>query len=162
MTSNIGSAHLMEGINSRGEISEPARERVLAELRRHFRPEFLNRVDATVLFKPLQIEEIERIVDLLMKELRGRLAARNITLELTDRARVFVAKEGFDPVFGARPLKRFLQSHLETRLGRAIIAGDVEDGSAIVVDEIGGEISVRTKGLGSAEVGAKGRKTTRH
>ena len=81
---------------------------------------------------------------------------------MTSAARELIARKGFDPVFGARPLKRFLQSHLETRLGRAIIAGDVEDGSAIVVDEIGGEISVRTKGLGSAEVGAKGRKTTRH
>ncbi len=134
MTSNIGSTHLLEGLGADNQIREDAREMVMMELRQHFRPEFLNRVDEIVLFKPLALEEIERIVDLLADELRNRLSIRDITLEITDRGRRHLAERGFDPVFGARPLRRFMQRELETRIGRAIIAGEAPDGASIVVD----------------------------
>ncbi len=113
------------------------------ELRAAFRPEFLNRVDEIVLFKPLRLEEIERIVDLLAEQLRKRLADRHMTLELTEPARRFAAEQGFDPVYGARPLKRFLQRHLETKIGRALIAGDVSDGAHLVVDLEDGDLVVK-------------------
>jgi ATP-dependent Clp protease ATP-binding subunit ClpB len=135
MTSNIGSHLLLEGLTATGEISEDARRAVMAELRRHFRPEFLNRVDDTVLFKPLTLDEIERIVDLLTEDLRRRLADRNIRLEMTEAARALIAREGFDPVYGARPLKRYLQHELETRIGRALVAGEAVDGSTVKVVE---------------------------
>ncbi|MDD4801543.1 MAG: ATP-dependent chaperone ClpB [Syntrophomonas sp.] len=134
MTSNLGSQYLLEGINEQGEISETAREQVMNELHKWFRPEFLNRIDETVLFKPLTLHEIERIVDLMVDDLRGRLQERQINLELSEKARIFIAAEGYDPVFGARPLKRFLQSRLETLVGRALVSGQVVDGSTIQVD----------------------------
>ncbi|MBE0597771.1 MAG: ATP-dependent chaperone ClpB [Desulfuromonadales bacterium] len=135
MTSNIGSPHLLEdGVTADGQIKEGARDRVMRELRTHFRPEFLNRVDDTVLFKPLTLAEIEQIVDLQVEELRRRLASRNLRLELTDAARRFIARTAYDPVYGARPLKRYLQHQLETRLGRAIIAGEIREGMVIEVD----------------------------
>ena len=135
MTSNIGSHLLLEGLTATGEISEDARRAVMAELRHHFRPEFLNRVDDTVLFKPLTLDEIERIVDLLTEDLRRRLADRNIRLEMTEAARALIAREGFDPVYGARPLKRYLQHELETRIARALVAGEAVDGARVRVDE---------------------------
>jgi len=134
MTSNLGSARLLDGIGVGGGISHAAREGVLAELRQHFRPEFLNRVDETVIFAPLGDEEIERIVDLLLVDLGRRLEERGIILELTPAARSFIAREGHDPIYGARPLKRYLQRTIETRLGREIIAGAVGDGSRVVID----------------------------
>ncbi|MGE3539385.1 MAG: ATP-dependent chaperone ClpB [Candidatus Tectimicrobiota bacterium] len=134
MTSNIGSPYLLEGVTRHGEITEEARASVMREMRQHFRPEFLNRVDDIVLFKPLTIEEIKRIVDLLTAELRKRLEDRNIGLVLSEAAREFIARKGFDPVYGARPLRRFLQHELETRIGRALIAGDVHEGAQVVVD----------------------------
>ncbi len=142
MTSNIGSHHLLEGITERGEIRESARDAVMRELRSHFRPEFLNRVDDIVLFKPLTLEEIERIVELQTEDLRKRLVERNIRLELTEAARNLVARQGFDPVYGARPLKRYLQHHLETRIGRAILAGEVKDGATIEVGVKDGDLAV--------------------
>ena len=142
MTSNIGSPHLLEGVDGEGRISEVARDAVQAELRAHFRPEFLNRIDDQVLFKPLLLSEIERIVDLLLAEIRDRLAVRGMSLELSDAARAHIAREGYDPVFGARPLKRFLQRGLETRLARALIAGQVGDGDHLVVDLEDGELTV--------------------
>jgi len=145
MTSNIGSQYLLEGVTEEGEITDEARTRVLAELRAAFRPEFLNRVDDIVMFSPLTIDEIRRIVDLLTEDLRRRLAERDIQLELTPAAVELAARSGFDPVFGARPLKRFLQRELETRIGRAIVAGDVLPGSRLVVDVEGGELVVRTE-----------------
>jgi ATP-dependent Clp protease ATP-binding subunit ClpB len=144
MTSNIGSHHLLEGVRPDGELTDAARDAVMRELRGHFRPEFLNRVDDLVLFKPLTLAEIERIVDLQMADLRRRLAERKISIELTEPAREFVARQGFDPVFGARPLKRFLQHQVESRVGRAIIAGDVGEGSRLVVDVREGELVVDT------------------
>ena len=147
MTSNIGSHHLLEGVRPDGEITDAARDAVMRELRAHFRPEFLNRVDDVVMFKPLTLPEIERIVDLLMADLRRRLAERNITIELSEAAREYIARQGFDPVYGARPLKRFLQHQVESRLGRAIIAGDVGDGSRLKVDLRGGELVVDVEGV---------------
>ncbi len=143
MTSNIGSPHLLEGVGDEGQITEAARNAVNAEMRAHFRPEFLNRVDDIVLFKPLTLEEIKRIVDLLTEDLRNRLADRKIGLELSDSARELVAREGYDPVYGARPLKRFLQHELETKIGRAMIAGEAGEGSRVVVDAGGGALDVR-------------------
>jgi ATP-dependent Clp protease ATP-binding subunit ClpB len=134
MTSNVGSEYLIEGAIAGGEIKPDARARVMAELRTHFRPEFLNRVDDIVLFKPLTQEEIEQIVDLMFDELRGRLADRRITLDVTERARRLIAREGFDPVYGARPLRRFIAREVETRIGRALLGGDVQDGAVIRVD----------------------------
>ncbi|MFY9399690.1 MAG: ATP-dependent chaperone ClpB [Desulfomonilia bacterium] len=140
MTSNIGSQELIEGITERGEISEKARSSVMAELRMHFRPEFLNRVDEIVLFKALTLPEIEQIVDLLVADLQKRLGEREITFSLSEGAREFIAREGFDPVYGARPLKRFLQRELETRLGRALVAGRIMDGSRVRVEVKDGQL----------------------
>jgi len=135
MTSNIGSQHLLDdAVMGSGEISDGARNQVFADLRKHFRPEFLNRVDDTVLFKPLTIGELEKIVELQIADLRKRLEERRISLELSDPARKHIAEAGFDPVYGARPMKRYIQHELETRIGRAIIAGEVSDGSTATVD----------------------------
>ena len=147
MTSNIGSQHLLDGMAPDGSIPEAAREVVYAELRTHFRPEFLNRVDDTVLFKALTLSEIEQIVDLQTADLSRRLAEQGIAIELTESAREFVARSGYDPVYGARPLKRFLQHELETRIGRAIIAGELGENSLIRVDAEGGELQVELQAL---------------
>ncbi|MCL5269366.1 MAG: AAA family ATPase, partial [bacterium] len=144
MTSNIGSVHLTEGVTDRGEIIERARERVMAELRGAFRPEFLNRVDDIVLFKPLRLSEIKSIIDLLMEELRRRLAERHIILRLADAAREQIAREGYDPVYGARPLRRLIQRQIETALGRRIIAGDIRDGSTIEIGVKDGALTFTT------------------
>ena len=133
MTSNLGSTHLLEGIDRAGHISEAARENVLSLLRSQFRPEFLNRVDETVLFKPLSLTEIAGIVGLLLEDLRKRLAVRSIGLSLDEAAGEYIAKEGYDPVYGARPLKRFIQQHLETPLSRMIIAGELPEGATAIV-----------------------------
>jgi ATP-dependent Clp protease ATP-binding subunit ClpB len=130
MTSNIGSRFLIEGVTG-DEIPESVRESVFAELRRSFRPEFLNRIDDLILFKPLSLEEIGAIVDLLLRDLNRRLADRRIEVELDDPAKKWVAERGYDPVYGARPLKRFLQKQLETRLARAIISGGIQEGSRV-------------------------------
>jgi ATP-dependent Clp protease ATP-binding subunit ClpB len=134
LTSNLGSVHLMEQARSDGQIAESARQAVMAELRAQFRPEFLNRLDETVLFKPLTMPEIQRIVDLQVKRLQARLAERHITLHWTDSARELVAREGYDPVYGARPLKRYLQRQVETALARQLLAGTIGDHSAVQVD----------------------------
>ncbi|GAA4519137.1 MULTISPECIES: ATP-dependent chaperone ClpB [Nonomuraea] len=142
MTSNIGSQHLLDGVTADGEIKPQARESVMGELRRHFRPEFLNRVDDIVLFKPLTEAEIERIVDLMFTDIRNRLASRRLTLEVTEDARRLIANQGYDPVYGARPLRRFIAREVETRIGRALLAGDVPDGSTITVGADKGELNV--------------------
>ena len=141
MTSNIGSPHLLEGVNERGEITASARKLVMDELRAHFRPEFLNRVDETLLFTPLQLEEIKLVVDHMLAELRGRLETQKVELELSDAARELIAREGFDPVYGARPLKRFIQREVETSIARALIAGGVEGGT-VNVDVSDGHLDV--------------------
>ncbi len=139
MTSNLGSQYLIQDTmagtgDSAGHVGAQARNQVMAELRSHFRPEFLNRVDDVVIFTSLSLAEITQIVDLQLDLVRSRLADRRITIELTDAAKHHIAAAGFDPVYGARPLKRYIQHELETRIGRQLIAGDVPDGSALVVD----------------------------
>ena len=148
MTSNIGSPYLLEGVTDEGEIRESARDAVMAELRQQFRPEFLNRIDDVVMFKPLLLSEIAKIVDLLIVDLRNRLSDRQIGLTLTEDAKVFISRKGFDPVFGARPLKRFLQHALETRIGRALISDDNSDGAQIEVDVVGDELEFKDAGGG--------------
>jgi ATP-dependent Clp protease ATP-binding subunit ClpB len=143
MTSNIGSLHLLEGLGDTGEIAEDARNLVMAELRSHFRPEFLNRVDEIVLFKPLTLAEIERIVDLQIADLERRLSTRRLTLELSGPARELIARQGYDPVYGARPLRRFIQREVETQIGRALLTGEIGDGATIVLDAEGDELMVR-------------------
>jgi ATP-dependent Clp protease ATP-binding subunit ClpB len=142
MTSNIGSEYLVEDATSDGEIKPDARERVLAEMRTHFRPEFLNRLDDIVLFKPLTQPEIEHIVDHMLDDVRARLAERQIKLEIAEDARRFVAQQGFDPIYGARPLRRFIAREVETRIGRALLAGDVLDGAVIRIGYTDGGLTV--------------------
>ena len=142
MTSNIGSEYLMQGVTADGEIKEDARSLVMGALRNHFRPEFLNRVDEIVLFKPLTLAEIEQIVDLLLDDLRTRLAERRIALQITEPARRFIADQGFDPAYGARPLRRFIAREVETRVGRALLRGDLPEGGVISVDVVDGELTV--------------------
>ncbi|MDH6124834.1 ATP-dependent chaperone ClpB [Kitasatospora sp. GP82] len=142
MTSNIGSQYLIQDATAGGEIKPEVRDLVMGELSRHFRPEFLNRVDDIVLFHPLGLAEIERIVDLLLEDLRKRLGEQRISLVLTEEARHLIAAEGYDPVYGARPLRRFISHEVETKIGRALLAGDVHEGVTIVVDARDGELVV--------------------
>jgi ATP-dependent Clp protease ATP-binding subunit ClpB len=145
MTSNIGSRFLIENASDLiGEIADETREKVMGEMRAHFRPEFLNRVDEIVLFKPLTMKEISRIVDLQLNLLRSRLAERHIDLQLSDAAREFFARRGYDPVYGARPLKRLIQRELETRLSRALLRGEVMDNSLVEVIAHNGELEFKT------------------
>ncbi len=145
MTSNIGSPYLLDGIDAHGQISEAARDLVMKELKSLFRPEFLNRVDDIVLFKPLTLEEISKIVDLQIDEVRKRLSARDIKLSITPAAKKMVAKKGYDPVYGARPLKRFIQRELETKLARQLIEGNVKDGSSITISAAGEDLEIRSE-----------------
>jgi ATP-dependent Clp protease ATP-binding subunit ClpB len=142
MTSNTGSQYLLDGVTADGEIKPDARELVLSELRSHFRPEFLNRVDDIVLFTPLTLTQIERIVDLQLAELRNRLAARQIQLEITSEARRLIAEHGYDPVYGARPLRRYIAHEVETKIGRALLRGDIAAGGTIDVNAENGELAV--------------------
>ena len=134
LTSNIGSQYLLEGIDENGNIREEARDAVMGELRAHFRPEFLNRLDEMILFKPLTKDNISRIVDLCVADVNKRLADRELKLCLTDAAKVFITDHGYDPVYGARPLKRYLQKNVETLAARIILADGVGEGSVIVID----------------------------
>jgi len=143
MTSNIGAPHLLEGITPDGDIRESARIAVMNELKSSFRPEFLNRVDDIVLFKPLHLDEVARIAGLLAEQLKHRLMDQRIKLEITDEAMRFIARSGYDPVYGARPLKRFLQRELETRVARAIIGGAVVEGGTLTVDLLDGKLTLK-------------------
>ena len=140
MTSNIGSAYLLDGIDSEGNITEQAQNLVMAELRAHFRPEFLNRLDETILFKPLTKENIGGIVDLMMADINRRLAEKEIAIELTDEAKQFVIDGGYDPVYGARPLKRFLQKYVETLAAKIILSDEVHEGDVIRIGCEDGEL----------------------
>ena len=155
MTSNIGSLYLLDGLTDTGEIREDARDQVMGELRTQFRPEFLNRVDEIVLFKPLTRAEIEQIVGLQIADVRDRLASRRLGLELTDAARSFIARQGYDPVYGARPLRRFIQREVETRIGRALIAGEIQDGATVTVDVEQDELVVRWRDREAEQAGAQ-------
>ena len=145
MTSNIGSPYLLEGIDENGEIKPEAQEQVMNDLRGHFRPEFLNRLDEIILFKPLTKGNIGGIVDLMVKELSDRLADQELSLELTDAARTQVIENGYDPVYGARPLKRYLQNYVETLAAKKILSGDVHAGDTLVLDVKDGEFVINTK-----------------
>jgi ATP-dependent Clp protease ATP-binding subunit ClpB len=142
MTSNIGSQYLLDGIGADGTTSEHARKQVMAELRAHCRPEFLNRVDDVVVFTPLSRAQLARIVDLQVDLLRLRLADQGVAITLTDRARDHFADAGYDPVYGARPLRRLIQRSLETQIGRRLLAGDVGRGDTVVVDAAEGKLSI--------------------
>ena len=145
MTSNIGSPYLLEGIDEKGEIKPEAQEQVMNDLRGHFRPEFLNRLDEIIMFKPLTKENIGGIVDLMVKELSDRLADQELSLELTDAARTQVIENGYDPIYGARPLKRYLQNYVETLAAKKILSGDVHQGDTLVLDVKDGEFVINTK-----------------
>jgi ATP-dependent Clp protease ATP-binding subunit ClpB len=144
MTSNIGSTLLLDAIGIQGRITEETRDQVMAMLKENFRPEFLNRLDDTVLFKPLTESEIGKIVELLLNDLRNRLAARDIHLEVSDDVKAHIVEEGFDPVYGARPLKRYIQRHFETRLARSLISGEISDGSTVRAGLENGELVFQT------------------
>ena len=143
LTSNLGSPYLLEGIGPDGTITPQAQEAVMAELRRAFRPEFLNRLDETILFRPLTKENLTGIIDLLVESLRKRLAEQNLKLELTDAAKSLIIQRGYDPLYGARPLRRVLQSSVETLIARTILRGDLAAGSTITVDAENGELVCR-------------------
>ncbi|MGG0287030.1 ATP-dependent chaperone ClpB [Peribacillus butanolivorans] len=140
MTSNIGSHFLLQSNRSDGAIEEEIKDQVFKELRGHFRPEFLNRVDDIVLFKPLTQHEIVEIVEKMVQQLQVRLTEQNINLHVTEAAKEFIAEQGYDPVYGARPLKRFIQKHLETKIARRIIAGTVENEEGITIDYVHNEL----------------------
>jgi ATP-dependent Clp protease ATP-binding subunit ClpB len=141
MTSNLGSQYLLDGIEENGEISENARNMVQNELRSHFRPEFLNRLDEIIMFKPLTKDNIGNIVDLLVKGLNKRLADRQLTIELTPEAKDKIIEGGYDPVFGARPIRRYLQKHVETLSAKLILSGEVDEGDTIRIDVNNGELT---------------------
>ena len=145
MTSNIGSPYLLDGIDEKGDIKPEAQEQVMGDIRGHFRPEFLNRLDEIIMFKPLTKNNIGKIVDLMVKELSDRLADQELSLELTDAAKQMVVDNGYDPVYGARPLKRYLQNYVETLTAKKILSGDVHAGDTIVLDVKEGEFTVSTK-----------------
>ena len=143
LTSNLGSQYLLEGIGPDGSITEEAQAAVMAELRRSFRPEFLNRLDETIFFRPLTKENLTGIIDLLVEGLRRRLKEQNLNLELTDAAKALVIGRGYDPLYGARPLRRVLQSSVETLIARTILRGDLQSGATITVDARDGELICR-------------------
>ena len=145
MTSNLGSSYLLEGIDENGNIRPEAEDAVMNELRQHFRPEFLNRLDETILFKPLTKDNIGHIVTLLMEELNGRLADREICVELSPEAETYIVDHGYDPVYGARPLKRYLQKYVETMAAKCILADEVDMGDTIYIDVAGTELTAVVK-----------------
>ena len=138
MTSNIGSNYLLNGNTAEN------RELVMNELKAHFKPEFLNRVDEIVMFNSLDDRVVYQIIDKFMRELSTRLKKQNISISLTDQAKQFIADNGFEPIYGARPLKRFIQKHVETMVARAILEGRVKDGSQIVIDERNDELIIQS------------------
>ncbi len=148
MTSNIGSPYLLDGIDESGEIKPEAQELVMNDLRNHFRPEFLNRLDEIILFKPLTKANIGSIVDLMVQELDRRLADQELSLVLTDAARAHVIENGYDPIYGARPLKRYLQKYVETLTARKILSGDVHAQDTLILDVDNGEFKIQVKEKG--------------
>ncbi|MCL2865779.1 MAG: ATP-dependent chaperone ClpB [Lachnospiraceae bacterium] len=142
MTSNIGAHYLLEGIDDTGGISHTAQEMAMAELRNHFRPEFLNRLDEIIMFKPLNKEEISSIVDLLLADINKRLVEKELTVVLTDKGKEFVVEQGYEPMYGARPLKRYLQKHVETLAAKCILAGEIGLNQKIVIDVVEGRLQV--------------------
>jgi ATP-dependent Clp protease ATP-binding subunit ClpB len=146
LTSNIGSQYLLDGITESGDITDTAREQVQAELRVRFRPEFLNRLDETILFKPLTKENIRGIIELLLQDLNRRVAAQELAIDLTDEAKTYIINHGYDPVYGARPLRRYLQQSVETLAAKVILAGDLKEGSTIRIELQNGELNAYVQG----------------
>jgi ATP-dependent Clp protease ATP-binding subunit ClpB len=142
MTSNIGAHFLLEGIDEEGRISTEAGEMALNQLNNSFRPEFLNRLDEIVMFKPLAKKDIAHIIDLLLVDINKRLADREIVIELTEKAKDYVVEHGYEPIYGARPLKRYLQKHVETLVAKAILSGDKGRLDVIIVDLVAGKLQV--------------------
>ena len=145
MTSNIGSAYLLDGIDENGEIEEQSEELVMNQLRGHFRPEFLNRLDEIIMFKPLTKKDVTKIIDLLVKDVNKRLVEREVEIELTEAAKAYVVEEGYEPMYGARPLKRYLQKHVETLAAKMILGGNVGRCDVILIDVVDGKLSGRVK-----------------
>lgn len=145
MTSNIGSNFLIDGIKPDGTVDDEIKQKVADETKKYFRPEFLNRVDEIVVFSPLTEDQITRIIELAMKDIEKRLEERNITLELTDKAKKFIADESYDPAYGARPVKRFLQRNVETELAGELIRGSVKDGDSVLIDSDGEKLTFTAK-----------------
>jgi ATP-dependent Clp protease ATP-binding subunit ClpB len=145
LTSNLGSAELLDGIQPDGTISEDAKSAVMNELKGAFRPEFLNRLDEMIFFKPLTRDNLTGIIDILLRGLRSRLADKTLNLEVTDDAKKLIIDRGYDPVYGARPLKRYLQSAAETLIAKEILRGDVGAGGTLVLDTEQGELVCRKK-----------------
>ena len=148
LTSNLGSSYLLDGITPDGEISEDARNKVMSDLRASFRPEFLNRLDEIIMFKPLTKDNLGGIIENLLNGLRARLADRSaggLKLEVTDAAKALIIDQGYDPVYGARPLKRYLQSAAETLIAKVILAGNIDTGSTLVLDESDGKLVCNVK-----------------
>ena len=145
MTSNIGSEYLLEGITPEGEIDGTTRDLVMNQLRAHFRPEFLNRLDEIILFKPLTKADIGHIVDLEISKLNRRLADRKISIELDGAAKDFVIANGYDPAYGARPLKRYLQKHIETMAAKIILAGEISEDSVLCFGVRDNELEVTVR-----------------
>ena len=148
MTSNIGSSYLLEGIDENGEIRKEHADMVMQDLRNHFRPEFLNRLDEIIMFKPLTKENVSAIIELLMNDLNKRLSEREVAIELTEKAKRFIINEAYDPVYGARPLKRYLQKTVETLSAKMILGGNVGAGDTIMIDEADGELNAYVKAQG--------------
>ena len=142
MTSNIGAQYLLDGIDENGNITEEAANAVNEELRASFRPEFLNRLDEIIMFKPLTKDNISNIVRLIIKDLNRRLSDRELEISLTDKATDFIVDQAYDPVYGARPLKRFIQKHIETLVGKAILEGRAKDGDKVVIDVNDGRLVI--------------------
>jgi ATP-dependent Clp protease ATP-binding subunit ClpB len=145
MTSNLGSAQLLEGIDDDGSIAPEAENAVMSVVRGHFRPEFLNRLDEIIMFKPLTKDNIGNIVTLMMKDLNARLADRELEVELTAEAEGFIVEHGYDPIYGARPLRRFLQKHVETLSAKLILADQVKTGDCILIDVEDGKLIAEVK-----------------
>ena len=142
MTSNIGSEYLLEGIDTDGEIKPECHEKVMGTLRQYFRPEFLNRLDEIIMFKPLDKAAIGGIVDLLLADLNQRIADKELKLSLTDKAKDYIIEKGYDPIYGARPLKRYLQKNVETLVAKSILAGTLSTGATIVLDIKDGTLAI--------------------
>ena len=143
LTSNLGSQYLLEGIDENGNISDEARKAVMAELRRSFRPEFLNRLDETIMFHPLTRDNLDGIIDIMVASLRKRLAEKSLKLEITDTAKKLIIDRGFDPLYGARPLRRYLQSNVENLIARTILSGDLSAGSTLTIDVANNDLICR-------------------
>ncbi|MBQ5376221.1 MAG: AAA family ATPase, partial [Lachnospiraceae bacterium] len=140
MTSNLGAQYLLDGIDENGQIDANAEKLVMEELRGHFRPEFLNRLDETLMFKPLTKKDITGVIELILQDLNHRLEDRQLSIELTDAAKAAVVEDAYDPIYGARPLKRYIQKHVETLAGKMILSDQVQEGDTIKIDVRNGEL----------------------